>query len=299
MNIFASFVLLVAFLSLIVVSLFRSRRSPLDVLVDLEPDEVRQEAPAGVEASSTVAARRRREQEFREAGIFTPEERSQLLLREKLFPTIGALLAVLGVFAAGKGTAMNGVLALMFGVSLGYLFFRRSLAKRKFLYHRRIDFFLPLVMERLVMGVQAGLDVFATLKALLELESHAEQKQEGVTKRDPVTELLQEVVQLTEKGLGFEDALHEVASRIPSPALRHAFLHLGMAHREGGELIYPLRELSDATQLYFQETVEEEIAKLPVKATLPLLVTFVGLLILFVTAPMLQVLDFLAQAGPK
>lgn len=154
-------------------------------------------------------------------------------------------------------------------------------------------------MERLVMGVQAGLDVFATLKALLELESHAQPKQEEATKLDPVTELLRDVVHLTEKGLGFEDALQEVASRIPSPALRHAFLHLGVAHREGGELIYPLRELSDATQLYFQETVEEEIAKLPVKATLPLLVTFVGLLILFVTAPMLQVLDFLAQAGPK
>ena len=82
-------------------------------------------------------------------------------------------------------------------------------------------------------------------------------------------------------------------------ALRHAFIHLAMAYREGGELIMPLRELSDSTQLYFQESVEEDIAKMPAKATLPLLLTFAGLIICFVTVPLVQVLDMTSNAIPK
>jgi hypothetical protein len=66
-------------------------------------------------------------------------------------------------------------------------------------------------------------------------------------------------------------------------------VHLSLAHKEGGELIRPLRELSDATQLSYQERVEEEIAKLPVKAVLPLVITFTGLIICFLTVPLVQV----------
>jgi hypothetical protein len=72
-------------------------------------------------------------------------------------------------------------------------------------------------------------------------------------------------------------------------AVRHCFIHLAVAHEEGGELVMPLKELSDSTQLYYQETVDEEIAKLPVKATMPLLLTFAGLILLFLTSPLVQV----------
>ena len=71
-----SSVLFLAFISSLVgVLFFRSRRSALDVLVDLEPEEVREEAQDSLEGSSKVAARRKRELELREAGIFTLEER--------------------------------------------------------------------------------------------------------------------------------------------------------------------------------------------------------------------------------
>jgi hypothetical protein len=62
-----------------------------------------------------------------------------------------------------------------------------------------------------------------------------------------------------------------------------------MAHRQGGEIVRPLKELSDATQTAYQEAVEEMIAKLPVKAVLPLVVTFTGLIICFLTVPLMQV----------
>ena len=66
-------------------------------------------------------------------------------------------------------------------------------------------------------------------------------------------------------------------------------MHLGLAYKQGGEVVRPLKELSDATQTHYQESVEEEIARLPVRAVLPLLLTFTGLIICFLTVPVVQV----------
>ena len=161
------------------------------------------------------------------------------------------------------------------------------------------------------MAVQAGLDVIPALKAIVELDqklidasAQGENSQQGgsalpQSKPDPVSELLLIVTKLTESGLSFEQALRDVASLVNCSALRHAFIHLAVAQKEGGEIIMPLRELSDSTQLYFQESAEEEIAKLPVKATLPLICTFAGLILCFITSPLIQVLTLTARAVPK
>jgi hypothetical protein len=138
------------------------------------------------------------------------------------------------------------------------------------------------------MAVQSGLDILAALGAIIELESAAMGGDEK--KFDPVTRLFMVVHRLAERGLTFGQALEEVAAGVECGALRHCFIHLAVAHEEGGELVMPLKELSDSTQLYYQETVDEQIAKLPVKATLPLLCTFGGLIISFITSPIMQLL---------
>ncbi len=92
------------------------------------------------------------------------------------------------------------------------------------------------------------------------------------------------------------DALRLIASKTPCAALRHAFIHLALARAEGGELILPLRELSDSTQLHFQDAVEEEIAKMPVRATAPLVCVFAGLMVCFMTIPVLQVISVTERA---
>lgn len=149
---------------------------------------------------------------------------------------------------------------------------------------KQIDFFLSIVMERLVMAVEAGLDVFPAIGAVVELESRHR------IKLDPVTALLAQVKAYAENGMTLDGALRAVSQSSDSAPLRHAFLHLAVAQREGGELIMPLRELSDATQLHYQEAIEESIAKMPVKATMPLMCTFAGLIILFLTTPVIQVI---------
>jgi hypothetical protein len=61
----------------------------------------------------------------------------------------------------------------------------------------------------------------------------------------------------------------------------------------------PLRELSDATQLYYQETLEEEVAAMPVKATVPLVITFAGLIMIFVAMPLVQVMSMMKRSMPE
>jgi pilus assembly protein TadC len=134
-----------------------------------------------------------------------------------------------------------------------------------------------MAMERIVMAVGAGLDILPAL---------AEAGRDGT---DPVSQGLGRIVALAEGGLPVEDAMRVVSEASPSPAVKHALIHLHLAHRQGGEVIRPLKELSDATQISYQELVDEEIAKLPVKAVLPLILTFAGLIICFLTIPLVQI----------
>lgn len=199
-------------------------------------------------------------------------------------PTFGSLLFVGG--------------ATLF-VSLAVL--RRGGQGREAKVIREIEFYLPIIMERVVMAVQAGFDILGAIRVVMEYEqqrrANAVIKDEAAV--DPVTELLGQVCRLAEAGRGLEESLNEIAEKVDCPSLRHAFIHLALAHKEGGELVMPLRELSDATQLYYQESIEEEIAKLPVKATMPLLLTFAGLIIFFLIPPLIQVMEMTSKALPK
>lgn len=232
-------------------------------------------------------------------GIFDEGEYQHFLFMQKLFPIAFAMLFVLLRAALAPATVKGHIIACIVGFSLGYLVRERRVRSRQERHVRSLEYFLPIVMERLVMAVEAGLDVTSGLLALDELVKEEALHSGSKNSYDGVTRLLSRALKLADAGLSFEEALRQVAETADCSALRHAFIHLALAYREGGELVGPLRELSDSTQLFFQETVEEEIAKLPVKATLPLLCTFAGLIIFFITSPLIEVIDITQRAMPK
>lgn len=228
------------------------------------------------------------------AGLIDPKARKSFELWNKFLPLIGGLLFLLpSLFGSVKNPATV-FLLVSIGLGFGLVARRYILKTKKEQYLRSLVFYLPMVMERIVMAVQAGLDIIPAINTIITVSEEDEVKKP----QDPVGLLLQIALRLTETGFSFEKSLKELALVVDSSAIRHAFLHLAVAQKEGGVLIMPLRELSDSTQLYYQESVEGEIAEMPVKATMPLLCTFAGLLICFLTPPFLQVLSILTENLP-
>jgi Flp pilus assembly protein TadB len=187
-----------------------------------------------------------------------------------------AFFVALKVFTSSP-SVLELVIFAGIGVLAGELVVSRRAARAIERAKEGMEFHLPLAMERVVMSVSAGLDI---VPALVEASRDTD---------DPVSKLFRRVVELSSRGITVTDAFESVGKGVESSGIKHALVHLALAHKEGGELIRPLRELSDATQLSYQERIEEEIAKLPVKAVLPLVVTFTGLIICFLTVPLIQV----------
>ncbi len=261
----------VALCAAYIVVFLTDQRSARDVLDDLarSDDEISEESKP------------------RESRRKKSDNRKQIFLFFLL-----ALVLIVLKFVFFMPTEMLVVLGGM-GAALLYLLTRYIGSRKPEHDIEGIEYHLPLIMEQLVMAVQSGYDVFSALKVVLDTEIDVVEH-----KRSPMYALLLRTRTLIESGLTVEEALKEVSHTVPSPALRHAFLHLAIAHREGGELVRPLRELSDATQLYYQETVEERIAKLPVKATVPLVITFAGLLLMFLTSPLIKVMEMTSKGVP-
>ncbi len=281
------------------------KRAAEDVLEDLEPSEVARMSGkrAGLVSLRENDMRSHMTDKYGAIGLFEEVERRRYAIYSKVFPFLfaGMVLMIKSIFASS--TIPSTLALLVASLSIGYLIQKAGYRKRKAQHIRNIEFFLPVVMERIVMAVQAGLDIIPALKAIMDLDAGKSEGKGGFVgshrQKDPVTRLLGMVVELTESGLGFEESLRSVAENIGCVALKHSFIHLAVAQKEGGEIIGPLKELSDSTQLYYQDSIEEEIAKMPVKATMPLLCTFAGLIICFITSPLIQILTIGAKTTLK
>lgn len=195
-----------------------------------------------------------------------------------------ALGTTIQLILSRAATSLNPACALLGALAAEVAWQSRTRSQKR-RHIRRLEFYLPTVMERVVMAVGAGFDI---LPALTEAARGSQ---------DPVSNLLQKAAGYMNSGLGLEDSLNAAVSAVECPALKHVCVHLALAHRQGGELVRPLRELGDSTQAYYQETVEEEIAQLPVKAVLPLVLTFAGLILCFLTVPIIQLGSFTSKVS--
>jgi len=190
---------------------------------------------------------------------------------------IGAALGVLMGVVFIKSSVASLLIVMLIGALTGELYTSRRKVALDKLRLRKMEFYLPTVMERIVMAVGSGLDVIPALR---------EAAYKG---NDPVSELMRWIVGLSESGTPVDSAFELASQQRVTASVKHACIHLGLAYRQGGEIVRPLKELSDATQVAYQETVEEQIAKLPVKAVLPLVLTFTGLIVCFLTVPLMQI----------
>lgn len=283
-------VLVVLATAAIVAYRLTSNRTPNEVFEDL----------ASADTEGEIAEERAREaireinlrDPFFQAGIVTPEDKRRFQRVTRLVCLLPPLV-VGGVFAAFGLQPFQVILFSLLTFGLSFIVARNRIVWKKEAFDHEIEFFLPMVMERLVMATQSGLDLLASIRALLDLEKHQPE-----TERDPVTRFLAQAYELSDAGLPFNEALKEVSKSVDSTSLKHAFLHLGHAHKEGAGVVGPLRELADSAQSQFQDKMEEVVAKLPVKATLPLAICFAGLLACMMTVPIITVIELATKSVP-
>jgi Flp pilus assembly protein TadB len=149
-------------------------------------------------------------------------------------------------------------------------------------------FYLPLILERLIMALRSGNDLIGALHVVVELEIATARERKTIV--DPITDAFAQVLHLINRGSPCTEAFDVTVKATALPQLRHALLYLKTSWIDGGDLIPPLIELSEATQSTYQDYVEEKLASLPVKAMAPLLLTFAGLLLLLLSTPLVALL---------
>lgn len=249
MNDAAFFIMLLLFLSMLCWGLWMvlwHSRSARDVLLDLQgaADHIN---AAGDQSSHNYS----KEDKFAGLGLLDGDERKHFILINNLIPILSAFFGLVISLIFFKSDVPALFFCTLAGLGLGYLIAKQRIKQHMEQYRSQLEFYLPIVMERIVMAVQAGLDVVAALKRVVELEKlDLNQPFSQNAKADPVSQLVESVCKLTESGSSFREALRQVAESSSCTAIKHAFIHLGLAQSEGGELVTPLSELSDSTQRY-------------------------------------------------
>lgn len=208
---------------------------------------------------------------------------------------VRALFLVLGItatvyltlsFFQSRFTYFATILVFFIGVLLNRKNEKKEAAKAL----RDLEISLPMTLEKLLMCIESGLDIYPAIEKLVTYENLRRQKEDHKTPKLEINIILENVVKMVQSGIALENAFENVAGRYNSPILKHAFIHLTLSHKEGGEIAKPLRELSDATNQYVKDAILEDIAKLPAKATIPMLLTFMGLLVCFLATPLISIL---------
>jgi Flp pilus assembly protein TadB len=208
---------------------------------------------------------------FFQAGIFSREERARFYFWRRclmvvctlLFGSLGCLVEpLMGILAA--------LLGLLVGMQLPRSLLRRSIEQR----NEEIMFYLPLVIEQLVLGVSSSLDVGPCMQWVVAMADERDS-------HNAVTELLRYAQQYMKSGVSMEEALVEIARLSGHTELKHVFMSLSQVARHGGEITKQLQELANAVASQREARTETKIRKLEIEATGPVGLVFIAFLGIF------------------
>ena len=219
------------------------------------------------------------------AGYFTPADKAKFYRLQMVLPiplTIAFVVLAQYCFGQLSLTLLLGALGAFIGLAYPSTMLDRKIRARG----EEILYYLPLIIEQLSIGVSSGLDIGPCI-------SHIIRTADERGSHNPVTEMLMHVQKLIQAGLNLEDALIEVGEATGNSELKHAFMFLGQCAKHGGEVSRQLQDLADAVTMQKQIRVEARITALPVKATGPLAIVFMGFFVILLSAMFLKVIDSL------
>jgi Flp pilus assembly protein TadB len=219
------------------------------------------------------------EDKFFQAGMFSADERRIFFMWRTFTPI--ALAPIAGIIGASN-SAMWGIVAAILGAALGvripYMMLDRKIAARQ----EDILFYLPLVIEQIVIGVSSSLDVGPCVQRVVSMADERDS-------HNCVTELLRITQHYISSGVSFQEALVDIGRRSGHTELKHTFVSLAQVASHGGEVTRQLQELADAVSNQREAKIETKIKKLELAATVPVAVVFCGFLIIIVSGFGIQI----------
>ena len=137
-------------------------RAASEVLLDLKASEYGDVRELGTRERKTLK-KFSLEDPLTACGLFSEAERAKVRRAEWLIPIGVGLFTLLVRMVFSQGNIPGNIVSVILAVALSYLYQRRRLETRKREFMKAIEFYLPVVMERLVMGAQAGLDILPAI----------------------------------------------------------------------------------------------------------------------------------------
>ena len=218
-----------------------------------------------------------------------------ITLAERRWARFCCAFMVIGTAAAAgllqrQSSSLTIMFAALGGAYAGICIWLLYLRYRTMEIERQLLFELPLLLEAVVLLVEAGLGVLPALQRIVEGPGARESL-------SPLKRVFRIIYRMAASGIPFHQALHLVADAIEAKPLRHALIHLDISNSEGGELIPSLRSLSDHSQTEWRLSVEARVRRLENLVVFPVFSSVVGLLLLTASVPLVPVLRFFDSAG--
>ena len=249
--------------------LINATKSRLRTQGEVSPEDmerVKSLAKQRVKKKPTVTLKER----FFHAGIFSEEDIREFNRMRVLFPIFGTILvAGLVGYLAPSFALIGAIVGLLLGLQLPFSILDRRIAYRS----EDIMFYLPLVVEQIVIGVSSSLDVGPCVQRVVAMADERDS-------HNSVTELLRHAQLLVKSGLSLEEALNEIGRLSGHTELKHTFMALSPVAKHGGEITRQLQELADAVASQREARIEGKIKKLELEATGPVGLVFLGFLMI-------------------
>jgi Flp pilus assembly protein TadB len=205
------------------------------------------------------------------AGKLSEEERRDFRQKQVLAPLV---LGVAGLglgFLGGSFTMvlLGGLLGILAGLYLPLKMVDTWIRTQ----HEDISYYLPLVIEQIAIGVSSSLDIGPCLARIVQMADERKS-------HNPVTQLLKYAQFYIKSGVSLEEALTEIGRASGHAELKHVFLALSQVAKFGGEISKQLQDLADTVASQREAKIDARIKRLELKATGPVMLVFLGYLII-------------------
>lgn len=234
-----------------------------------------------------VAARRFRfgeadvRQKLVSAGMYGTTPR-KLLGYQVILSIFFALVALWAIPAFGilGGTSVVAVLGAVGGGALGWFAPNVYVDRRKRLRFEAIDRQMPNMIDLLVVTIEAGLGILASMRVASE------------TLGDPLGQEIRLTLQEQRMGLSVGEAIESLGRRADAPNMRIFVRSITQGEKLGVSIGTTMRNLASEMRKRRKALVEEQAQKVPVKMLFPLFfLIFPAIFIVLLVPPFMRIAD--------